>query len=125
MPAPTTPGQLAPARLEALRLSANGLTSAEIARRVGATKTAVDVRLTAASRCLGTRSRIQAVAVAMRLGLLRAEDVTVPEALCGDLRPASDPEAPKPHGAAEKRSQPNLSPPSSPQEPHTPRQAPP
>lgn len=89
MPAPITPGRLAPGHLEALRLSANGLTSREIARQVGATKTAVDVRLTNAARCLGARSRVHAVAVAFRLGLLTADDIRLPDVPAQQAREAA------------------------------------
>lgn len=84
-----------PLEIGALVLSANGLTSRQIAARVGVSKTAVDVRLGRAARVLGARSRTHAVAVALRLGLIGLDEVRLPEGVGGAVPvPAQPPPTP-------------------------------
>lgn len=66
-----TQGQLA-----ALRMAANGFTSRQIATRLGTTETGIHLRLNAAARSLGARSRAHLVALAMASGLLAATDIS-------------------------------------------------
>jgi hypothetical protein len=86
-----------------LRLAANGGTSAEIGARLGVSGNSVNGILQAAYRALGVGDRAHAVAVAMRVGLLRPGDVRVPEALRARLAPVAASEAPEPHPAAAGR----------------------
>jgi hypothetical protein len=62
-----------------LLLAANGSTNAEIARRLGVTPNSVAEILTVAYRRLGVAGRAQAVAVALRLGLLGLDDIALPD----------------------------------------------
>jgi DNA-binding CsgD family transcriptional regulator len=89
---------------EVLRLAANGGTSAEIAARLGVSGNSVNGILQAAYRALGVGDRAHAVAVAMRVGLLRPGDVRVPEALRARLAPVAASEAPEPRRDAAGRS---------------------
>lgn len=63
----------------ALRLAANGATNQAIAHALGISKQAVLSRMQSAFRKLRVNDRTQAVAVALRLGLLSLDDVVVPE----------------------------------------------
>ncbi|MFG2540623.1 LuxR C-terminal-related transcriptional regulator [Streptomyces sp. NPDC048511] len=62
-----------------LRLAANGSTNQAIASTLGISKEAVLSRMQSAFRKLRVNDRTQAVAVALRLGLLSLDDVVVPE----------------------------------------------
>lgn len=76
MTAPNEPtGHLTPRQLHALRQSANGYTSRQIANRLGVTEAAIDLRLKAAGLSLGARSRTHAVALAIITGLITAADI--------------------------------------------------
>ncbi|GGU52328.1 LuxR C-terminal-related transcriptional regulator [Streptomyces lavendofoliae] len=72
---PRRPDRISPGQLAALRLSASGYTSREIARRLKTTEAGIHVRLTAATHTLGARSRTHAVAIALCTGLLRLDEV--------------------------------------------------
>jgi DNA-binding CsgD family transcriptional regulator len=78
MPAPVLDGVVPPGQLAALRLAANGLTSRQIAGRLGVSEQAIHLRLKVAAKSLGASSRTHAVAVALRLGVLALEEVHVP-----------------------------------------------
>lgn len=91
-------------QLETLRLVANGNTAADIARWLWVSPETVNSSLRRTYRALGVDDRAHAVAVAMRLGLLQDEDVTVPEALCGPVSLAPAVEAPEPHPSPAGRS---------------------
>lgn len=80
MTAPARPG-LTRRQAEVLLLAANGNTNAQIARWRGVTPNSVSEILAAAYRALGVADRAQAVAVALRLELLRLDDVIVPGAV--------------------------------------------
>ena len=71
-------GRLSPGQLAALRLAANGLTSRQIAVRLGTTERGIHLRLITATRSLGAQSRTHAVAVALRLGLLSLDEIDLP-----------------------------------------------
>nr|WP_254062692.1 helix-turn-helix transcriptional regulator [Caulobacter sp. S45] len=58
-------------QLECLQLAAEGHASAEIGRRLGLSARTIDDHLAVACRRLGVRSRIQAVAIALTVGLIR------------------------------------------------------
>lgn len=73
--------QIGARRLATLRLVANGLSSAQIAARSGCSLDTVNSHLRVITAVLGARSRTHAVALAIRLGVLPVDDVTVPEAL--------------------------------------------
>lgn len=62
-----------------LRLAANGATNRAIAHTLGVGTEAVASRMQSAFRKLRVGDRAQAVAVALRLGLLDLDDVVVPE----------------------------------------------
>jgi DNA-binding CsgD family transcriptional regulator len=89
---PRRPDRITPGQLAALRLAANGMTSRQIAVRLGTTEQGIHIRLTAVAHTLGARSRTHAVALALRMGLLRLDEVEMgheqPQA------PASRPETP-------------------------------
>jgi DNA-binding CsgD family transcriptional regulator len=61
-----------------LRLYANGRTTAQVAAAIGRSEDTVRRDMTAAMAELGAGTRAQAVAVAMRVGLVRPGDVAVP-----------------------------------------------
>ncbi|WP_030757726.1 response regulator transcription factor [Streptomyces sp. NRRL F-5135] len=65
--------------IEALRLVANGHTNRAIGGHLGVGVEAVNSLMQSAFRKLRVHDRAQAVAVALRLGILSLEDVTVPE----------------------------------------------
>lgn len=70
--------------LAVLRLAANGATNKAIGSALGIGVEAVASRMQSAFRKLRVGDRAQAVAVALRLGLLDLADVVVPEgANCG------------------------------------------
>jgi DNA-binding CsgD family transcriptional regulator len=81
-------------QVEVLRLAANGNTSAEIAARLGVTANSINGILQAAYRALGVGDRAHAVAVALRVGLLRPGEIHVPERLRARLAPVGGSEAP-------------------------------
>jgi DNA-binding CsgD family transcriptional regulator len=56
---------------ECLQLAADGHSSADIGRRLALSARTVDDHLASACRHLGVRTRIQAVAAAVALGLIR------------------------------------------------------
>lgn len=58
--------RLSSRQLECLRMSADGLTSGEIGRRLGLSARTVDEHLLLACRALGVRTRVQAVVVMIR-----------------------------------------------------------
>lgn len=62
-----------------LRLAANGHTNRQIGRHLGLAEEAVKSRMQSALRKLRVHDRAQAVAVAIRLGLLDLDDVDVPD----------------------------------------------
>jgi len=62
-----------------LRLAANGATSQSMANALGISKEGVLSRMQSAFRKLRVSDRTQAVAVALRLGLLSMDDVVVPD----------------------------------------------
>ncbi|MFJ8866739.1 response regulator transcription factor [Streptomyces sp. NPDC102473] len=63
---------------QTLVLAANGNTNGQIARHRGVTAHSVTEVLTAAYRRLGATDRTQAVAVALRLGLIRTDEIRIP-----------------------------------------------
>ena len=80
------PGGEAIARLtfcqrDALRLAANGATDAAIGRALGFAPSSANTTLRQAYRILGVDNRAQAVAVAIRLGIVPLETITLPAAL--------------------------------------------
>lgn len=91
------PGGEAIARLthvqrRALQLAANGATDAAIARALGFAPSSANTTLRQAYRILGVDNRTQAVAVAIRLGIVPLESIALPAALTGD-EPAEPREA--------------------------------
>lgn len=65
--------------LDVLRHAANGATNQSIAHHLGIGSEAVASRMQSAFRKLRVGDRAQAVAVALRLGLLDLDDVVVPD----------------------------------------------
>jgi len=63
--------QLDPNELQALRLFANGQSAEEIALALGVGKSMAQHYLRVAARKLGARNRVHAVAVAVRMGLVK------------------------------------------------------
>lgn len=80
-PAPARAALLTERQLDALRLTANGHTARTAARILGQSPMAVTDRLYRAYRNLGVGDRAQAVAVALVLGLIRPEEITLPKSL--------------------------------------------
>lgn len=64
----TLTGHLTEAHLAVIRLAVDGHTSRNIARRLGLTETAVNVRLSTAARSLGARNRTHLIVLAHRAG---------------------------------------------------------
>jgi DNA-binding CsgD family transcriptional regulator len=91
-------------QVEALRLVANGHTNAEAAALLSVSAETVATSLRLTYRALGVGDRAHAVAVALRVGLLRPGDVRVPETLRARLAPVAASEAPEPRPAAAGRS---------------------
>ncbi|MFE9448328.1 helix-turn-helix domain-containing protein [Streptomyces sp. NPDC006739] len=67
---PLSPGQLA-----ALRLTASGYTSQQIAHRLGTTEDGIHLRLKEAVVRLGARNRTHAVAIALRRHIIRFDEI--------------------------------------------------
>lgn len=67
---PEGKGVISPRQLEILRLVAQGMSNEEIAHQLDISRQTVKNHMTAAMRALGARRRGQAVAAAMRAGLL-------------------------------------------------------
>lgn len=65
---PRSTDRLSSRQLECLQLTADGLTSGEIGRRLGLSARTVDEHLLLACRALGVRTRVQAVVVLVRAG---------------------------------------------------------
>ncbi|MDQ0842435.1 helix-turn-helix transcriptional regulator [Streptomyces sp. V1I6] len=79
---------------EVLLLAANGNTNARIAAWLGVTPHSVAETLTVAYRRIGASDRAQAVAIALRLGLLALDDVVLPGpmvAVTGPRKPVRAP----------------------------------
>jgi DNA-binding CsgD family transcriptional regulator len=72
-------GHLSAGQLAALRLAACGYTSRQIAGRLGTTEQGIHVRLTTAAASLGARSRTHAVVIALACGLLRFDELELPQ----------------------------------------------
>ena len=71
---PLTDGEL-----DALRLAASGYTSRQIANRLNTTEVGIHLRLKSAATKLGARSRTHAVVIALRLVLIRFDDLDLPD----------------------------------------------
>lgn len=71
-------GHLSQGQLAALRLTANGLTSRQIASRLGTTETGIHLRLNQAARALGATTRSHAVAICIARGLIGIDEIEVP-----------------------------------------------
>ena len=72
-------GRLSPGQLVALTLAANGLTASQIGTRLDTTETGIHLRLNAAARSLGAKSRAHAVAIAIARGLIQTTDIHLPD----------------------------------------------
>ncbi|WP_313515136.1 MULTISPECIES: helix-turn-helix transcriptional regulator [Brevundimonas] len=70
MPDPSQFRALSPRQMECLRLAADGNSSPEIALLLGISRRTVDQRIAEACDRLQVRNRTQAVAEAVRLGLI-------------------------------------------------------
>lgn len=79
-PAPYRP-RLSPRQLQVLGLAANGYSNKLIGSRLGTRENTVKSQMAAAMRRLHVDDRTQAVTVAMRLGLLSLDGITLPHAL--------------------------------------------
>jgi DNA-binding CsgD family transcriptional regulator len=84
-------------QVEVLRVVANGHTNAEAAALLSVSAETVATSLRLVYRALGVGDRAHAVAVALRVGLLRPGEIHVPESLRARLRPAQTTEAPEVH----------------------------
>ena len=69
--------------LQFLTLAANGNTNMQIATWTGVGVSTVNTLLLKAYRKLGAADRAQAVAVAMALGLIRADEIRLPATIHG------------------------------------------
>ena len=74
----TAPRSLSARQARILRLYANGHTTTQVAAAIGRSPDTVRRDMTAVMAELGADTRAQAVAVAMRVGLVRPGDVAVP-----------------------------------------------
>lgn len=72
-------GRLTDGQLAALLLAANGYTAGQIARRLGTSEQGIHLRLNQAARALGAHSRAHLVALALKRGLITADDITPTE----------------------------------------------
>ena len=88
-------GRLSEQHLRTLRLTANGLSSQQIAARSGRSLDAVNSDFRVIKAVLRVASRAQAVAVALRLGLVPLEAVVLPEAVSAAVRPVGRPVGPE------------------------------
>ncbi|MEE6264943.1 LuxR C-terminal-related transcriptional regulator [Streptomyces diastatochromogenes] len=76
MTAPVRPASaLTEPQLEALVYAANGLTSAQIAARLGCGRDAINLRIRYAADHLGASSRTHAVALAIAAGLIDPDEI--------------------------------------------------
>jgi DNA-binding CsgD family transcriptional regulator len=80
-------------RLEALVLAANGCGNVVIARRMGISPTTVQRHLQDAYALLGVSDRAHAASVALVRGLIRPDEIRLPETASAPLSPA-EPSAP-------------------------------
>ncbi|GAA0704539.1 hypothetical protein GCM10010193_69410 [Kitasatospora atroaurantiaca] len=74
---PTPPGQLSPAERRVLAALADGLTPAEVAGEQHLARETVNDHALSARRRLGARTTVQAVAIAVRRGLLDDRPATL------------------------------------------------
>jgi DNA-binding NarL/FixJ family response regulator len=72
---------LTPRLLEVLHLAANGYPNKSIGRQLGTTEDTVKSQMARILRRMHVDDRAQAVAVGMRLGLIRMDQITIPRAL--------------------------------------------
>lgn len=72
---------LTPRLLEVLQLAANGYPNKSIGRQLGTTEQTIKTQIKKILRRLHADDRTQAVAVGMRLGLIRMDQITIPGAL--------------------------------------------
>lgn len=79
-PVPSRP-RLSPRHLQILHLAANGYSNKLIGSRLGTRENTIKSQMQALMRRLHVDDRTQAVAVALRLGLIRLDDVDIPRAL--------------------------------------------
>ena len=76
-PDPLPSWNITPRQAQVLHLAANGYTNKEIGRQLGTTEDTVKSQMAAILRRLHVEDRTQAVAVAIRLGLVNLDRVTV------------------------------------------------
>ena len=74
-------GRITRRQVAILRLAANGNTNRAIARHLGVGEETIKTQLQVAYRKLRAKDRTQAVAVALRVGLLSMADVVLPPGL--------------------------------------------
>jgi DNA-binding CsgD family transcriptional regulator len=88
---PSVEGQpLSPGQLAALRLAASGFTSRQIAARLNTTEDGVSLRLREVRVRLGARSRIHAAVIALDRGVIRFDELDLPEPTVAGPREALD-----------------------------------
>lgn len=71
---------LTPRLIEVLHLAANGYPNKSIGRQLGTTEDTVKSQMARILRRMHVDDRAQAVAVGMRLGLIRMDQITIPRA---------------------------------------------
>lgn len=77
---PPRPGSpLSQGELDALKLTASGYTSKQIARRLGTTEQGIHLRLRSAVIKLGARSRTHAVVIALGRHIIHFHELTFPD----------------------------------------------
>jgi DNA-binding CsgD family transcriptional regulator len=79
-------------QIQILRLAANGKTNRAIGRELGISEESVKTHMQATLRKLRVGDRTQAVAVALRLELIRLEEIAVPKGANYNYRDAASPE---------------------------------
>jgi DNA-binding NarL/FixJ family response regulator len=72
---------LTPRLLQVLQLAANGYPNKSIGRQLGTTEQTIKTQIKKILRRLHVDDRTQAVAVGIRLGLIRMDQITIPRAL--------------------------------------------
>ncbi len=75
----TSPASLTPRQRQILVLAANGCTDDQIARQLGIIRYTVNRHLCDTYKALGARGRANAVAIGLKLQIIDADDIDLPD----------------------------------------------